>query len=278
MVKLAYLGFSTPAAALIRCLCQIPVVFLVVWLLGKPLRLDPKYRVGVFIGGLLNSGIYMILFLEGLHRTSSSQGAIALCTAPIFVALLSGLLGQEKVTPQTILGSVLAFGGVAVAELGSKGSGEGNGFGTVLCVLSAVVWAVSLSVMRPAIDGQDAMTVFAWSLVPAALVLVPYGFMSVAQTPWAQVPTSAWVGLVYMIFVAGVGGFTAYYIGIAKSGAAKGSMVSYFIPIVAAFAAWPLLGDRPQLAHLVGLALVLCGVGVVNLGRKPATLAPAEGQ
>ncbi|MES1227966.1 MAG: DMT family transporter, partial [Armatimonadota bacterium] len=94
----------------------------------------------------------------------------------------------------------------------------------------------------------------------------------------ASVPTSGWIGLVYMIFAAGVVGFTAYYLAVAKVGAAKTSMVSYVIPIVAAFAAWPLLGEQPQPAHIIGLALVLSGVLVVNLNRKPVTVAVPEGQ
>ena len=278
MVKLTYLGFSTPAAALIRCFWQIPVVFLIVFLLGKPLRIDKRYLWNVLIGGVLNGGLYMILFLEGMRRTSSGQGAIALATAPIFVAFVSGLLGQEKVTLQTILGSICAFTGVAVAEMGSKGVGGGDALGTLLCVASAVMWAVSVSVLRPALDNQDAMSVFAWAQIPAVLVLLPYGIVSVFSTKWAQIPTVSWIGMVYMIFIAGVGGFTAYYLGVAKAGAAKASMVSYVIPIVAAFAAWPLLGEKPQPAHLIGLALVLAGVGVVNISRKPVTVAVAEGQ
>ncbi|MFX8410485.1 EamA family transporter, partial [Acinetobacter baumannii] len=74
------------------------------------------------------------------------------------------------------------------------------------------------------------------------------------------------------------GGFTAYYLAIAKVGASRASMTSYVIPIVAAFAAWPLLHTPPQPAHLLGLALVLGGVGFVNWNRRPAPKVLLEGE
>lgn len=278
MVKLAYHGFTPAAAAALRCVGQLPVMFAVLALLGRPLRVARPYRRGVFFGGLLGSGVYMILFLEGLARTSSSQGAIALATAPVFVALVSSFLGHERLTARALVGSVLAFGGVTVAEIGSKGVGDGGTLGTAMCVLSALVWAVSVGFLREPIDNQDPMTVFAWSLVPAVAVLVPYGGQAVARTDFSRVAPEGWTGLAYMILVAGVGGFTFYYLAIARSGAAKTSLVSYVIPIVAAFAAWPLLALPPHPAHLVGLALVLTGVWVATGRRKPTATPPAEGQ
>lgn len=277
MVKLAYHGFSPPAVALMRCLCQIPVTFLILKALGKPLRVNRQFYTSIAIGGAINSGLYMILFLEGMKRTTPGQGAIALATAPIFVAVLSGLLGQEKVTWQVFVGSVAAFAGVAVAEAGSHGLQGGSPLGTILCLVSAFVWAVSVSILRKPIDREEPMTVFAWTLVAAALVLVPYGFMASIHTRFDQVALEGWVGFSYMVLVAGVGGFTAYYLAIVQVGAARASMTSYVIPIVAAFAAWPLLGTPPLPAHLVGLALVLAGVAFVNVSRHTVRPKLIEG-
>jgi drug/metabolite transporter (DMT)-like permease len=278
MVKLAYHGFTPAAAALLRCLCQIPITFLVLKGLGKPLHIDRKVWKGVAIGGAINSGVYMILFMEGMKRTSAGQGAIALATAPIFVAVLSGILGQEKVTWKILVGSLIAFVGVGIAESGSHGLQGGDLMGTLLCLLSAFVWAISVSFLRTAIDSEDAMTVFAWSLVAASVVLIPYGFYPLLHTRFDQVAVEGWVGFTYMVLMAGVGGFTAYYLAIAKVGASRASMTSYVIPIVAAFAAWPLLGTSPSSAHLMGLALVLCGVGFVNWNRRPAPKPVLEGE
>lgn len=277
MVKLAYHGFTPAAVSLLRCLCQIPVTFLVLRALGKPLHIERRFWPSIAIGGCINSGLYMVLFLEGMQRTSPGQGAIALATAPIFVAVLSGLLGQERVTWQVLVGSVAAFAGVAVAEMGSHGLAGGSPLGTILCLVSAFVWAVSVSILRSSIDSQEPMTVFAWTLVAACLVLIPYGLMATIHTKFDQIHPEGWIGFFYMVLVAGVGGFTAYYLSIVKVGAARASMTSYIIPIVAAFAAWPLLGTPPLPAHLVGLALVLAGVAFVNLSRSPARTAIREG-
>ena len=43
--------------------------------------------------GLLGNGIYQILFMSGIARTTAGNTSLILATAPIFVAILSALMG-----------------------------------------------------------------------------------------------------------------------------------------------------------------------------------------
>jgi drug/metabolite transporter (DMT)-like permease len=279
MVKIVYSnGFNPPAAALLRYLATVPLMFLATAMLGRSFALPKKFWPGVAIGGLLASGVYMAFFLYGLQRTSASQGAIALATAPLWVTLLSSLAGHEKVSARVFGGGAIAFLGVAVAEIGSHGIGDGTLPGTLLCVAGAMVWAISVVFLRPAINECDPMAVFTWSLLPASLVLVPFGWIGLRDLNWAAVTPAGWWSTLYLGLVSGVMGFTAYYIGIARAGAAKTSMVSYVIPIVAAFASWPILQVAPHPSHLLGLVFVLLGVAVATRKAHVAAAAPESTQ
>jgi drug/metabolite transporter (DMT)-like permease len=62
----------------------------------------------------------------------------------------------------------------------------------------------------------------------------------------------------------GVGAYVCYSYMQQHLGAARTSVVLYFGPIYAALAGWALLGEAPEIFHLVGGVAILCGVYLVN--------------
>lgn len=268
MVKVTYEGFHPQGATLLRYFFTLPFMFAVTWALTRDIHMPKEHWWRVLLGGMLGNGFYMILFLGGLERTSASQGAIALATAPIWVSLLSALFGHERISPMQYVGSALAFIGVSVAEFGSRGLGDGHISGTLMCLGSALVWGFSVIIMRPTLNQVDAMKVFSWSLFGAAPVVIWFGWHDLTTMDWAALTPRAWIGMAYMSIFSGVIGFTLYYRTIQLVGAAQTSMVSYVIPIIAAFASWPILGKPPHPSHLVGLAIVLTGLLLVSRHTK----------
>lgn len=268
VIKLAYRDFSAPAVALLRFLGMVPFLLLAVRLTGG--SLVPKsraMRTRLLWGGFLGSGAYMILFLEGMARTGAAQGAITLATAPIWISLFAVLLGQEESRWTLAIGSLLAFLGVAVVVLAGGNGAGGTILGTILVLASAVVWAVSVVVLRPALAETDAISALTIGFPMAGLVLIPYGARAVYETDWAAVTGVGWVSLAYLVIVAGVLAFAAYYRGIAVVGPARTSMTQFFIPPTAAFFAWVVLGQPLNIWQLVGLAIVV--LGVIIGSRRP---------
>lgn len=267
-IKFAYLGFSPAAAGLLRYLLMVPLMLAWAWSAGVPLR----YPKGEFwrtnLAGFWGSGVYMVLFLEGMRLASPAHAATALATAPILTTVFSVLLGHDRFTWRLAAGSAVAYSGVCcMALLGGEGK-QGELLGTALVALSAVFWAWSVVCYRNLVERQAPLQALVLSFPAAMLVMGAYGARPLLATDFSAVPAAAWWAMGYLVVVAGVLAFAAYYRGLADVGPATTSLTQYLIPPTAALAQWALLGVPLRWAEWAGLALVAAGVALAARGRE----------
>jgi drug/metabolite transporter (DMT)-like permease len=270
VIKLCYRDLSPAATGLLRYILMAPL--LAAWCAAAGLRL--AYRPGEFwpynFAGFLGSGAYMVLFLEGMRLAPPAQAAIALATAPLWTTLFSVGLGQDRWTPALGLGSATAFLGVLTVVLGGvERQAHGHGAGVLLVFASAVVWAVSVVVYRPLLATDHPLRVLTLSLPGASVALLPYGWPALARTRLAEVSPLGWASLAYLVVVAGVLAFAAYYRGVADVGPSRSAMTQYFVPPTAAFGAYLVLGIPPAWTDLLGLLIVALGLWVASRSSQP---------
>ena len=135
-------------------------------------------------------------------------------------------------------------------------------------LVSAVLWSWSVVLMRPLVIEGSPYTVFTLTFPGGLIALLPYGAWATWHTDWAAVKPATWWSLAYLVFIAGVGAFGAYYKGLADVGPTKTSMVQFYIPPTAAVFAWAVFGGEFVVWQAVGLAIVVAGVLVAS-GRLP---------
>jgi drug/metabolite transporter (DMT)-like permease len=97
----------------------------------------PGRRALALLLALAGVGLYQVFFIWGLARTSGFSAALLNSTSPLFSALFVFLLGQERFTRPKAIGSLVAYGGVALFIGTGTGGGAGSLAGNVLCLLSA---------------------------------------------------------------------------------------------------------------------------------------------
>ena len=269
VVKLAYRDFSPAACGLLRNLGSYPILLLACWWSRSPTSVEKADRLKAWWAGFVGNGIYMILFLEGMNATSASHGAIALATAPLWVSIFSVWVKQELFRINLIFGSILAFGGVVIFNIGRGSSHGETAWGTIIVLLSAITWAYSVILMRPLIQKYSALTAFTASYPGVALALIPYGLMPTITTHWQQVSPTGWWMILYLAVIAGAGAFLAFYKGIADVGPARATLVQFLVPPVAAFFAYLIFRDALTAWEGVGLIVLLVGVAWANV--KPTS-------
>jgi drug/metabolite transporter (DMT)-like permease len=262
VIKLAYQDFSPATVALLRFCGMLPVLILVAKIAGSNLVWPKDDWLKILWVGFLNSGLYMVLFLAGMQGTGATQGAIALATAPVWMSVFAVVFRQESFRWNLILGAILAFAGVALVILGGPVANfSGKPLGTLLVLASALVWAYSVIVMKPLVSRYGALTIFTLSLPGALLALIPYGIWArVWETDWSAVTPTGWGALAYLILVAGVAAFLAYYKGLADVGAVQTSLTQFFIPPTAAFFSWLILKQNLSFLQFAGLFVLIAGV------------------
>lgn len=268
VVKFALEAWPVQVVMVLRYLLMVPVMGAYAIAVKQTYKPVGKEWIRFLFAGFLSTGLYMVLFLEGMSRIGAAQGAVCLATAPIWVSIISVVVGQELGRWQLFVGGGIAYAGVAGVILMGSGERFWTPLGLGLVLASALVWATSVVLMKPLLKDRPAIGVYLATYAGAAFVLLPYGGMATLQFDYSTVGFWGWMGLAYLTLIAGAGAFTAYYVGVREVGPAKASMVAYFVPVVAAISAWVLRGDSLNALQIAGVALVLFGVGLASVKGK----------
>ncbi len=218
--------------------------------------------------GALSMGVYMVLFLEGMQRTSAAEGAIILATAPIFTALLAAAVKQERFRWSVLVGTLTAFVGVALVVLGANGSIHGQLIGNTLILASAVMWAGCAVLTRTLVGTMSPLRVLTLSMPGGLVVLVPYGFSAAIAVDWVDLSWASWAMLAHVTVLAGVVGFTGFYAGVRQIGSSGAMLYQFLVPPTAVFFAWLVLHDPIQWMQGAGLAVILGGVIYTTRARR----------
>ena len=262
VIKLAYHDISPQAVGLVRFVFMLPI--LLVWCIvaKQGLSYPSGKALPLLAAGFVGSGAYMVMFLEGMRTAPAALGAVALSTAPIITTFLSVLVKQEKFTWRLLFGSLIAFSGVAIGALSAGQSSKGAITGVILVLGSAILWSTSVILYRKILVDMTPIKAFALSFPGAAVALVPYGLQAALTAHWDKVSFRGWSALSYLVVIAGVGAFAAYYKGLADVGPARTTMTQYFVPPTAAIFASLLIHEKLFALEVVGLVIVILGVAI----------------
>ena len=92
---------------------------------------------------------------------------------------------------------------------------------------------------------------------------------------WSDVSTFSWVSLVLSALLALNVAYLIWYTGVQRLGAARTSIYSNLVPIVAMTFAWFWLGEPLTQTKVIGALAVMTGVLLTRLGRRPQ-IVPVE--
>jgi len=269
-VKILYSEMSAPAVALSRWVVMTALLAIICRLRGESLRPQKGDALRILGVGFIAMGVYMVLFMEGMRGTNPAEGAIILATAPIFTYILSCFVRHEPFSGPALLGSFVAFLGVTVVILGGSASGHGTAIGNLLILISAVVWAGGAVMMKPLLGRYSPTQVLTMSMPGGLPVLLPYALPATLATHFERVSTYGWTMFASVAIMSGVVAFVCFYEGVRKIGASGAALYQYFVPILATFFAWVVMGRPPTPVQFAGLAVVLGGVFYAGRARAAA--------
>jgi drug/metabolite transporter (DMT)-like permease len=274
-VKLLYLQMTPAALSLVRFAPMYLLLLLFCRVRGESLKYT-RETIPVLWQGFLSLGVYMILFLEGMDRTSPAEGAIILATAPVFVAVMSVAAKQEQFTLGAILGAAIAFIGTAIVIGSGAQDKHGSLIGNLLVLSSAVVWAYGAVLSKPLVNKFSPLQSLTLSMPAALPILIPYGLMKTLEVPWANLTTQSWLMLLHIVVGAGFIGFLGFYEGVKDRGPAAAMLYQFFVPIVASASAYIVLRQGLNWWQAIGLGIVILGVVVATRARYLAAVRLAS--
>ena len=241
---------------------------------GLP-RLKGNQLLPVVVLGLTGVFAYNAFFLNGLRLVEAGRASMIVANNPIFIALFSAWLFQERLTPVKLLGIlvsivgalvVISRGRLSVLAQGGIGRGEWLILG---CVASWVVYSlVGKILMR---DLKPLPSVMYSVLVGTAALALPALGEGVA-TRFLAFSLKEWLCLAYLGIFGTVFGFVWFYEGIQRIGATRAGLFINFVPVSAVTIAYFTLGEALSPSLLAGAVLVTVGVYLTNRAPGGSTV------
>jgi O-acetylserine/cysteine efflux transporter len=228
----------------------------------------------LFLAALVGSTLQYGLTFNGLRLLDASTTALIVQAEAPFLALIAAVFLGEHLGLKRILGMVIAFAGIYLI------SGEprirGQEIGVALVLGGAFTWALGQIIVRRlgAIGGPTAI---AWISVCAA----PQLFVASALVERGQVAALAnagptiWATVLYLGVVMTALGYTCWYHVLGRYQVNQVAPFLLLTPVASVVGGALLLGEAITPTILTGGAVIIFGVALLIIERRPAVAVAA---
>jgi drug/metabolite transporter (DMT)-like permease len=231
--------------------------------------------------GILGNVFYQQFFIFGLANTRAGIASVLLAGTPIVTTLLSSLAGHERIRPLIWAGVAASFGGIVLVVLSGAQHvvpGENTLLGDVLMVAATIAWATYSVGSRPLVDRYGSIAVTAWTLWVGTVGICIIGLPATLRVDLGAIDAAAWFAIVYAGALSIGVAYLIWYHGVRAIGNTRTSAYSNLTPIVALIVAWLWLGEVPSAGQLLGAAIIIGGVMLVQVAaRRPFAATPEPG-
>jgi drug/metabolite transporter (DMT)-like permease len=225
-------------------------------------------RIG--LAGALGIAAYNLLLNSGEMTVDAGTASFLVNTAPIFTAGFGLLFLHERLRGWGWAGFALSFAGAALIAMPHVGEGAGLrlGSGAVLVLGAALCQAAQFVLQKPLLARYGVLHVTAWVIWVGTFLLLPFAPAFVIAAGHASAPSLA--AVVFLGLGPAAVAYVAWSYALSRMPVSRAASFLYIVPAIATAVAFFWLGERPSPTALLGGAIALAGVVLVNtLGRRP---------
>jgi drug/metabolite transporter (DMT)-like permease len=226
-----------------------------------------RAKLGIMILiSLTGISVFNTLQYWALEYTQALNTLLLQSTGPLIVAVWSLILLGIRLTWAQAGGIVLSLIGVFIILLHGDPTALASvqfNKGDLIFLVAMVVIALYsvLTLKRPAIHG---LSFAAFTFGCGAACLIPLWIWELLTRPAMQITLPNLLALLYVAIFPSTLAYTCFNRGVQLIGANRAAPFFHMVPVFGAAMAIVFLGERPQLFHAVGFALVLTGVFVAS--------------
>jgi len=233
------------------------------------------------IMGLLSVTIYQVGYQLGIGMTAASDASILATTNAIWVVIFSSkFLKTEFFTWKKGVGTLLAFIAVIVVFGFSPNVNVSNRIlGNILILSAAFAYAIYTILFRYFInktrEKSDSyqptslwiitwVSFFGFLLITPISLLISPDFINPLQ--YLHIPSRVWIGIVYLVFLSTIVGYTFYLEGIKRLNASRAAIFHNLVPLIGVILSAIFLQEQFDVfIYPFALLLVIFGITLVNL-------------
>jgi drug/metabolite transporter (DMT)-like permease len=223
--------------------------------------------VGLALGGCgyaIQAGCYF----AALERIDASLLSLLLYTFPAIVAAAAVALGRERIDGRRLAALGLASGGLALVVAGA-GAGALDPLGAVLGLGAAVVYSTYILVSDGIVGRMRPRVLSALVCTGAAVPLTVCSALLGELRP-GELTVAGWGWLGCLAAVSTVASISLFFAGLERVGPTTASILATVEPLVTVLLAFLVFGEVLGPVQLIGGALVLAAMLVLNARRLKA--------
>ena len=277
-IKLAVDDFGTFTLVALRLTVGALLLWSVMRLAGQAVPRDRRLYGHLLVMAVINITIPFLLITWAEQSVDSSLAAILTSPVPLIAIVLSALfLPAEPMRVNGLVGLLVGFVGVVIIT--SRGlTTVGSSIAGELALLGAAFsYAAGAVYSRKFVHGVRPMIPAVFQVTFAALLT---GVLAIAlERPWEARPDLQAIFAILWLGILGSGlAYLAVFRLFANWGATRTTLVAYLLPVVGIVLGYLVLNEPVDARLLVGTAMVIAGVALVNspygrrrlFGRGPA--------
>jgi len=223
---------------------------------------------------LLFVGNGVVIWVE--QTLPSAMVAIMISSSPIWFILLDKPKWKENLNNRsTIIGLLIGFVGVIllfsehlIAAFSSIQSGT-ELIGLSMLVIGTISWAGGSLYSKYHTTGGSSMVNTSWQMLIAGLAFIPGSIVrdEFSSVIWAEIPTEAWLSVIYLIFFGSIAAYSAYVWLLKVQPSTKVSTYAYVNPVIAVLLGIFFAKETISSIQIIGLVVILGSVVLINLDK-----------
>ncbi len=255
------------------------VLFALWWALARrgwaPLAaLSRRQWLGLAAAGGVGVFGYTAFFMWGLQHVPASRAALIVTVNPVFTTLIAAWLFGERLNARIAAGMALAaLGATTVLTQGEPWRlfGGALGLGEWLLLGCVACWVGYTLMGRRLLAGIDTLTTTTVTATAGTLLLFAAS-LAVEGPRQLAAPLAAgpwiWAAMLFLAAGATVLAYAWYFDGVAALGAGGAAAYISLVPVFGVASSALVLGEPLQASLLVGGALAVAGMVVMNRARR----------
>lgn len=218
--------------------------------------------------GALGIGAFSVFTYWGLKYTAAINGALLNSSMPLFIIPLSWAVLGLTVSARQGLGLALSLAGVVT--LIARGDpaivlGLSFNIGDLLILAGMIAWSVYTVYLKWRPAGIHPLSFLFATGVAGALVSLPFYLIEMAvQGEYVRFSLNTLLGIGYLGLFPSVIAFICWNQAVKAVGPNIAGFFLHLVPVTGTIFSMIFLGERLQLYHLAGAALVFAGIALTS--------------
>ena len=243
----------------------------VIYFLSKGAKMPRKKEWIVILAlSCLNFVFSNGLSTWGVKFIPAGLASIMAAIFPLWLVLISLFTSSSKVPPKAIIGFVLGFTGICIIfyeHLDSFFNAQFR-FGILLTLVSTWTWTFAMLYTKKHVASFNPYFSLGLQMVIAGIALMGITAASGTAISIIAIPWQSWASIAYLVIFGSVIAFIAYLYALQNLPTEQTALYAYVNPVVAVFLGTWLLGEHLTVFIILGGAVVLLGVYMINKAYK----------